>query len=295
MADPQVFSLKGKNVAITGAAGSIGTQTALLFAKSGASTLLLSDVSSDALDKLHQTFRLNAPLPETRLIFHACDVTDEKSVADLIAQLDQFDGVDVMINNAGVFPTHVDGDAVGVDAEAWELTHKVNVLGTWLGSKHAVLSMRRHHKKKGSIINISSVAGLVGSATAQLAYTASKGAVIAMTRELGIVHAREGYRFNCVCPGPLNSPMLNEFLDAEDEPVEGVVAGSSRQMGRRERREIHLPQGRFGEPAEVAAASLFLASDASAFVNSTELVVDGGLTKVSPFAIINYARILPYG
>jgi NAD(P)-dependent dehydrogenase (short-subunit alcohol dehydrogenase family) len=136
--------------------------------------------------------------------------------------------------------------------------------------------MRRHKKAKGSVINMSSVAGLIGSATAQLAYTASKGAVIAMTRELGIVHAREGFRFNSLCPGPLNSPMLQVFLDGED--IEG-----STKTDRRERREVHLPQGRWGEPAEVAAAALFLASDASSFVNSTELVVDGGLTKVSRY------------
>jgi len=197
-------------------------------------------------------------------------------MARLLARLDQFGGVDVMVNNAGVFPTEFDGDAVTATAKAWEMTHKVNVLGTWLGCKHAVLSMRRHKKRKGSIINISSVAGLIGSATAQLAYTASKGAVIAMTRELGIVYAREGFRFNALCPGPLNSPMLQDFLDGED--IEG-----STKTGRRERREVHLPQGRWGEPSEVAAAALFLAGDASSFVNSTELVVDGGLTKVSFF------------
>lgn len=179
-----------------------------------------------------------------------------------------------MVNNAGVFPTDLDGDAVTSKLEAWELTHKINILGTLLGSRHAVLSLRRHNKSRGSVINLGSVAGLIGSATAQLAYTASKGAVIAMTRELGIVHAREGFRFNSLCPGPLNSPMLQDFLDGED------IVGTSK-ADRRERREVHLPQGRWGEPAEVAAAALFLAADASSFVNSTELVVDGGLTKVS--------------
>lgn len=207
-------------------------------------------------------------------MFQICDVTVEKSISDLISSLDDLGGVDVMVNNAGVFPADIDGDAVTSSPEAWQRTYEVNILGTWLGCKHAILSMRRHHKKRASVINLGSVAGLIGSATAQLAYTSSKGAVIAMTRELGIVHAREGFRFNCLCPGPLNSPMLQEFLDGED------VVGTSK-ADRRERREVHLPQGRWGEPSEVAAAALFLAADASSFVNATELVVDGGLTKVS--------------
>ncbi|KAI8628151.1 putative short-chain dehydrogenase/reductase family protein [Xylariaceae sp. FL1651] len=282
----EIYSLKGKNIAITGVAGAIGTQTAIRFAKAGASTLLLSDISQKALDSLQQALERNGPLPDCRVIYHICDVAVDEQMAGLLAQLDGFGGVDVMVNNAGVFPTDFDGDAVTSTTKAWEMTHRVNVIGTWLGCRHAVLSLRRHQKKKGSIINISSVAGLIGSATAQLAYTASKGAVIAMTRELGIVHAREGFRFNSLCPGPLNSPMLQEFLDGED--IEGTT-----KTDRRERREVHLPQGRWGEPAEVAAAALFLAGDASSFVNSTELVVDGGLTKayVTPTGPPHYSDL----
>lgn len=280
MADLQ--SLQGKNIVITGAGGSIGTQTTLVFAHAGASILLLADISADVLDTLRQKIEQQTKKIHCRLIFQVCDITDENQVSHLLAHLDPFGGVDVMVNNAGVFPTELDGDAVEVDPKAWELTHRINVIGTWLGCKYAVLSLRRHKKRSGSVINISSIAGLVGSATPQLAYTASKGAVIAMTRELGIFHAREGYRFNCLCPAPLNSPMLNEFLDKEDEPTKTADddhSSSTTKMSRRQRREVHLPQGRFGEPVEVAGAALFLASDASAFVNSTELVVDGGLTK----------------
>lgn len=133
------------------------------------------------------------------------------------------------------------------------------------GSKHAVLSLRKHHKTKGSIINTASVVALVGSATPQLAYTASKGAVAAMTRELAIVHAREGYRFNSLCPAPLNTPLLQDWLGDD--------------QAKRHRREVHFPSGRFGEAVEQAQAVLFLASDEASFVNGHDMVVDGGMTK----------------
>ncbi|EOA91191.1 uncharacterized protein SETTUDRAFT_84759 [Exserohilum turcica Et28A] len=278
-----MLSLKGKNAVITGAAGAIGTQTAISFAEAGASTILLSDVSSDALARLEKLLASKPSCSSTRFLTQVCDVSNEEQVAALLGQLDEHGGIDIMVNNAGVFPTDLDGDAVTVTPRAWDLTYRINVLGTWLGCKHAVLSMRRARKSSGSIINLSSVAGLIGSATSQLAYTASKGAVIAMTRELGIVHAREGFRFNALCPGPLDSPMLQDFLDAEDDDSKGssasVPATAKGQTARRVRREVHLPQGRWGTPLEVAGAAVFLASDASSFVNATELVVDGGLTK----------------
>ncbi|OHW97894.1 short-chain dehydrogenase [Colletotrichum incanum] len=241
----ELFQLTGKNVIITGAAGSIGTQIAILFAKAGAN-LLLSDVSAKALEGLRQNMELHGPHPG-RIDCKICDVSNEEDVAALVRHLNQYGGVDVMLNNAGVFP-HEDGDVVEVTQKAWDLTYQVNVMGTWHGCKYAVLI------------------GLIGSATAQLAYTTSKGAIIAMTRELAIVHAREGIRFNALCPGPLNTPLMQDYLGKDVE--------------RRARREIHLPQGRFGEPIEQASAALFLASDASSFVNAQELVVDGGLTKV---------------
>jgi NAD(P)-dependent dehydrogenase (short-subunit alcohol dehydrogenase family) len=143
------------------------------------------------------------------------------------------------------------------------MTQNINVKGVWFGSKHAVLSLRKHKKTKGSIINTASVVALVGSATPQLAYTASKGAVLAMTRELAIVHAREGFRFNSLCPAPLNTPLLQDWL-GDDQP-------------KRLRREIHFPSGRFGEAIEQAQA--VLASDEASFVNGSDFVVDGGMTK----------------
>jgi NAD(P)-dependent dehydrogenase (short-subunit alcohol dehydrogenase family) len=131
-----------------------------------------------------------------------CDVTREADVEAAVRAVDGWGGVDVLVNNAGIMHAD-DADAVGTPEKVWDLTMDVNVKGVWFGSKHAVLALRRHAKARGSVINVASVVALVGSATPQLAYTASKGAVLAMTRELAIVHAREGFRFNALCPAPL--------------------------------------------------------------------------------------------
>ena len=131
-----------------------------------------------------------------------CDVSRESDVQAMIEKLDSWGGCDVIFNNAGIMHKE-DADAIDTPEKIWDMTQNVNVKGVWYGSKHAVLSMRRHNKTKGSIINTASFVALMGSATPQLAYTASKGAVLAMTRELAITHAREGFRFNSLCPGPL--------------------------------------------------------------------------------------------
>jgi NAD(P)-dependent dehydrogenase (short-subunit alcohol dehydrogenase family) len=162
--------------------------------------------------------------------------------------------------------TYTIADAIDTPEKIWDLTHNINVKGVWFGSKHAVQALRKHKKTKGSIINTASIVALVGAATPQLAYTASKGAVLAMTRELAIVHAREGFRFNALCPAPLNTPLLQDWLGDD--------------QAKRQRREIHFPTGRFGEAIEQAHAVVFLASDESSFVNGTDFVVDGGMTKV---------------
>ena len=196
--------------------------------------------------------------------FKICDVSNEAQVQALVEALDSWGGVDVMFNNAGIMHAR-DDDAVNTPEEIWDLTQAINVKGVWYGCKHAVLSLRRHQKPRASIINTASVVALVGSATPQLAYTASKGAVLALTRELAIVHAREGFRFNSLCPAPLNTPLLQDWL-GDDVP-------------KRMRREIHFPSGRFGEAIEQAQAVVFLASDESSFVNGHDFVVDGGMTK----------------
>ncbi|KAI1162947.1 hypothetical protein F5B18DRAFT_622119 [Nemania serpens] len=193
-----------------------------------------------------------------------CDVSKEPQVQAMVESLDSWGGLDVIFNNAGIMHAR-DDDAVGTPEDIWDLTMSINVKGVWYGCKHAVLALRRNKKSKGSIINTASVVALVGSATPQIAYTASKGAVLALTRELAIVHAREGYRFNSLCPAPLNTPLLQDWL-GDDVP-------------KRLRREIHFPTGRFGEAIEQAQAVLFLASDEASFVNGHEMVVDGGMSK----------------
>jgi NAD(P)-dependent dehydrogenase (short-subunit alcohol dehydrogenase family) len=193
-----------------------------------------------------------------------CDVSKEADIKAMVEHLDSWGGIDIMFNNAGIMHAD-DADALETPEKIWDLTQAINVKGVWFGCKHAVLSMRRFGKRKGSIINTASVVALVGSATPQLAYTASKGAVLALTRELAIVHAREGIRFNALCPAPLNTPLLQDWL-GDDQP-------------KRLRREIHFPSGRFGEAIEQANAVLFLASDESSFVNGTDFVVDGGMTR----------------
>ena len=223
----------------------------------------MADISAPALETAVAKAREHAP-STANITTKQCDVTSEPSVQSLVESLDPAGGVDIMFNNAGIMHAQ-DADAIDTPEKIWDLTHAVNVKGVWYGSKHAVLSLRRHGKKKGSIVNTASVVALVGSATPQLAYTTSKGAVLALTRELAIVHAREGFRFNALCPAPLNTPLLQDWLGDDKE--------------KRLRREIHFPTGRFGEAIEQAQAVLFLASDEASFVNGTDFVVDGGMTR----------------
>ena len=254
--------LAGKNAIITGAGGGIGLETTILFAKEGAS-VLMTDISQPALEKALAKVKEMVP-DGPRLQTMKCDVSKEADVKAAFDSQDEFGGVDVVFNNAGIMHAQ-DDDAVNTPEKIWDLTQNINVKGVWFGCKYAVLSMRHHKKKSGSVINTASFVALLGAATPQLAYTASKGAVLAMTRELAIVHARENFRFNSLCPGPLNTPLLQEWLGDDVE--------------KRQRREVHFPSGRFGEAVEQAHAVVFLASDESSFVNATEFVVDGGLSR----------------
>jgi NAD(P)-dependent dehydrogenase (short-subunit alcohol dehydrogenase family) len=254
--------LEGKNCIVTGAAGGIGLETCILFAREGAN-VLLSDISGPALEKALAKVKEVVPSAK-HLDARITDVSKEADVQAMIEHVDSWGGVDVLFNNAGIMHAD-DDDAVNTPEKIWDLTQAINVKGVWFGSKFAVLSLRKHGKKKGSIINTASVVALVGSATPQLAYTASKGAVLALTRELAMVHAREGYRFNALCPAPLNTPLLQDWLGDD--------------AAKRHRREVHFPTGRFGEAVEQAQAVVFLASDESSFVNGTDFVVDGGMSK----------------
>jgi NAD(P)-dependent dehydrogenase (short-subunit alcohol dehydrogenase family) len=254
--------LLGKNAIVTGAAGGIGLETCILFAKEGAN-VLMADISEKALDKASSKLKELVPSAH-RVEIKVCDVSKEEAVKAMVEHIDSWGGVDIIFNNAGIMHAD-DDDAINTPEQIWDLTQAINVKGVWFGCKHAVLSLRKFNKAKGSIINTASVVALVGSATPQLAYTASKGAVLALTRELAIVHAREGFRFNALCPAPLNTPLLQDWL-GDDKP-------------KRLRREIHFPSGRFGEAIEQANAVLFLASDESSFINGQDFVVDGGMTK----------------
>lgn len=256
-----VGRLAGKNAIVTGAAGGIGLETSILFAREGAN-VLMADISEPALEKAKA--KVQQLIPGASVSTTTCDVSKEAQVQAMIDSLDFAGGLDVLFNNAGIMHAR-DDDAVGTPEDIWDLTMNINVKGVWYGCKHAVLAFRRNKKTKGSVINTASVVALVGSATPQLAYTASKGAVLALTRELAMVHAREGFRFNSLCPAPLNTPLLQDWL-GDDQP-------------KRLRREIHFPSGRFGEAVEQAQAVVFLASDESSFVNGHDMVVDGGMTK----------------
>ncbi|PNP49869.1 hypothetical protein THARTR1_09399 [Trichoderma harzianum] len=257
-----VGRLAGKNAIITGAAGGIGLETAILFAKEGAN-VLLADISEPALEKAVAKVKELVPAA-TRLETRKCDVSKEADVQAMIESLDAWGGLDVIFNNAGIMHAN-DDDAINTPEAIWDLTHNINVKGVWFGCKHAVLALRRNNKTKGSVINTASVVALVGAATPQLAYTASKGAVLALTRELAMVHAREGFRFNSLCPAPLNTPLLQDWLGDD--------------KAKRQRREVHFPTGRFGEAIEQAYAVVFLASDEASFVNGSDFVVDGGMSK----------------
>jgi len=207
----------------------IGLETSILFAKEGAN-VLMADISKEALEKARAKVKQLVP-NAGRIETTICDVSKEPQVQTMVESLDPHGGLDIMFNNAGIMHAR-DDDAISTPESIWDLTQNINVKGVWFGSKHAVLSLRRHHKTRGSIINTASVVALVGSATPQLAYTASKGAVLALTRELAIVHAREGYRFNALCPAPLNTPLLQDWLGDD--------------VAKRQRREIHFPLGGLG-------------------------------------------------
>jgi NAD(P)-dependent dehydrogenase (short-subunit alcohol dehydrogenase family) len=171
-----------------------------------------------------------------------------------------FGRLTVLFNNAGI--SHAkDDDAIATTEEVWDLTFAVNVKGVFLGCKFGIPALRR--AGGGSIVNTASFVARLGSATPQLAYTASKGAVLSMTRELAVIHARQNIRVNALCPGPLKTELLMSFLNTD---------------AKKQRRLVHIPMGRFGEAEEIAKAALFLASDDSSYVTGAEFLVDGGIT-----------------
>ena len=237
---------------ITGAGSGIGLATARRFAAEGA-TVICADISASAG---------SAAANEVKGEFVQVDVADEESVRSLMDGTAERHGrLDIVFNNAGISPPD-DDSILDTGLEAWERVLKVNTTSVFFGCKFAIPHMRR--RQKGSIINTASFVALLGAATSQIAYTASKGGVLAMTRELGVQFAREGIRINALCPGPVATPLLMDLFAKDPE--------------RAARRLVHVPMGRFAEPAEIAAAVAFLASDDASFMTANQFVVDGGIT-----------------
>jgi NAD(P)-dependent dehydrogenase (short-subunit alcohol dehydrogenase family) len=247
-----VDRLQDRVAVITGAGSGIGLATARRFAAEGARVVAV-DISAESG---------KAVAEETGGEFVACDVSDEEQVKALFDGVAERHGrVDIAFNNAGISPP--DDDSILVTGiEAWERVLKVNTTSVFFCCKYAIPHMQR--QGKGSIINTASFVALLGAATSQIAYTASKGGVLAMTRELGVQFAREGIRINALCPGPVATPLLMDLFAVDPE--------------RAARRLVHVPMGRFAEPAEIAAAVAFLASDDASFMTASQFVVDGGIT-----------------
>jgi NAD(P)-dependent dehydrogenase (short-subunit alcohol dehydrogenase family) len=252
-----MMRLQNKVALITGAGSGIGRESALLFARQGAKIVAV-DVNDEGAGETVDRIRADGGQAVTA---HA-DVSRAQDCENMIATAErEFSRLDVLFNNAGIMLAD-DGDAVGTEEDVWQRTLDVNLRGVFLGCKYGIPALRR--AGGGSIINTASFVALMGAAAPQIAYTASKGGVLAMTRELAVVHARENIRVNALCPGPLQTELLMNFLNTEEK---------------KQRRLVHVPMGRFGQAEEMAKAALFLASDESSYMTGSEFVVDGGITS----------------
>lgn len=244
--------LAGKVAVITGGASGIGHATARRFAAEGA-TVVIGDMNPETGE---------AAAAEVGGLFVRVNVTDEAEVNNLFDTAQSaYGSLDIAFNNAGISPP--DDDSIETtELPAWDLVQEVNLKSVYLCSRAALRHMVA--QQSGSIINTASFVAVMGSATSQISYTASKGGVLAMTRELGVQFARQGIRVNALCPGPVNTPLLQELFAKDPE--------------RAQRRLVHIPKGRFAEPEELAAAVAFLASDDSSFITASTFLVDGGIS-----------------
>ena len=246
--------LGGKVAVITGASSGLGRVAAELFAREGAKVVI-----ADVADGSEVVAAIRAAGGDARYV--RCDVTSDESVAATVSEtVTAYGGLHVLYNNAGVSPGDDDNPTNTSDA-TWDVVLDINVKGVARCCKHGIPAMLA--SGGGSIVNVASFVAHMGAATPQIAYTSSKGAVLAMTREIAVIYARQGIRANALCPGPVLTPLLEKFLSDE---------------AKRNRRLVHIPMGRFGRPIEIANAALFLASEDSSFMTGASLLVDGGIT-----------------
>ena len=237
--------LEGKVCVITGAASGIGADAALRFAEEGARVVGVDLADVRAVD-----------------LSIVADVSDDDAVAGLYREVrERFGRIDVLLNNAGINPTD-DASVLDTPLEVWERVQQVNLRSVFLCCKHGIPHLLE--AGGGSVINTASFVALMGAATSQISYTASKGGVLALSRELGVEFARRGVRVNALCPGPVATPLLMELFASDEEQAA--------------RRMVHLPMGRFAEAREISNAALFLASDESSYVTASTFLVDGGLS-----------------
>lgn len=248
--------LKEKVALITGAGSGIGREMALLFAREGAS-IVVADINQEEGNRVAE--EVTSAGGKARFV--KADISQAKDAENMVTLAErEFGQLDILVNNAGIMHSD-DGDSTSTTEAVWDLTININLKGVFLGCKYGIPALRR--SGGGTIINTASFVAIVGAATPQVAYTASKGGVLAMTRELAVTHAREGIRVNALCPGPLQTELLMKFLDTEEK---------------KQRRLVHIPMGRFGQAEEMAKAALFLASDDSSFITGSDFLVDGGIT-----------------
>ena len=246
--------LDGKVCVITGAGGGMGRDAAILFTEEGA-RVCAADVDLAAAEE-------TVGLCKGEAFAAGVNVADEEQVVGMMRETaERFGGIDVLYNNAGISPDD-DASILDTSVEAWQRVQDVNTKGVFLCCKHGIPYLQR--RGGGSVINVASFVAILGAATSQISYTASKGAVLSMSRELAVQFGREGIRVNALCPGPVETPLLLNIFG--DDPAA------------LERRRIHWPTGRLAKPREVVNGALFLASDDSSYVNGSTFLVDGGLT-----------------